>query len=85
MAMDPRVVMRPNPEAQFSREANARAELCKAALAALLNQYRCTIIGVPYIGPDGRIMVDVHLLPIPSERRNGDGQAESEGSAGSGR
>jgi hypothetical protein len=52
-----------NLETQFSDEENARARLCMAAVKGVLDQYRCEILSVPFIGPDGRVQSETHVIP----------------------
>lgn len=58
-----------NIEASLTPEENARTELCTSEVNGILEKYGCVLWSVAYIGPDGRIGSETHILPKkPSPR-----------------
>jgi hypothetical protein len=62
--MEGQIVKKFQPETGFSPQENARAQLCASAIEGLLKQYNCHVVAVAYIGPDGRVMAETHVLPL---------------------
>lgn len=48
----------------LQQEKEERAKDCSLKIQEALKNYNCTIIGIPVITQDGRISVEIKILPL---------------------